>query len=93
MKIGSNLSGLTADQWENWVIYYSIIALHDRVSREVLECWRLFVLVCRTLCTRKITVENIKLGDAFLLQFCRCTERLFGKDVITPSIAILQNAY
>ena len=39
MKIGSNLSGLTANQWKNWVIYYSIIALHDLVSREVLECW------------------------------------------------------
>ena len=86
MKIGSGLSNLTADQWKNWVIYYSIIALNDLVSTEVLECWRLFVLGCRTMCTKIITVENIKLGDAFLLQFCKRVERLFGNDSITPNM-------
>ena len=86
MKIGSGLSNVTADQWKNWVIYYSIIALNDLVSIEVLECWRLLVLGCRTMCTKSITVEEVKLGDAFLLQFCKRVERLFGKDSITPNM-------
>ena len=38
------------------------------------------------MCTKIITVENIKLGDAFLLQFCKRVERLFGKDSITPNM-------
>ena len=36
MKIGCGLSNVMADQWKNWVIYYSIIALNDLVRTEVL---------------------------------------------------------
>lgn len=53
IKITSGFSQLTADQWKNWVIYYSIVTLRDVVSRDVLEVWRLFVLACRTLCVKK----------------------------------------
>ena len=56
------------------------------VSRDILECWRLFVLACRTLCTKSVSSENIKLGDAFLLQFCRRVEHYFGKESITPNM-------
>ena len=86
IKITSGFSQLTSDQWKNWVIYYSIVTLRDVVSRDVLEVWRLFVLACRTLCVKKISLQNIKLADAFLLQFCRRVERLFGKECITPNM-------
>ena len=51
-----------------------------------MECWQHFVLACRTLCAKQITFEQVKLGDALLLQFCRRTERLFGKDYVTPNM-------
>ena len=86
IKIASGFSKLTADQWKNWVFYFSIIALRDMVSRDILEYWRLFVLACRTLCTKTVTLENVKLGDAFLLQFCCRVERFFGKECITPNM-------
>lgn len=41
---------------------------------------------CRILGTKHITTDNIKLGDALLLQFCRRTEQLFGKGCITPNM-------
>ena len=39
-KILSGFSSFTADQWKNWEMYYSLIALHDILSNDVLECWR-----------------------------------------------------
>jgi len=39
-KIKSGFASFTADQWKNWVVYYSTIALFDTPSTEHLECWR-----------------------------------------------------
>ena len=86
IKVTSGFSQLTADQWKNWVIYFSLIALRDIVSKDVLEIWRFFVFACRTLCAKTISLDNIKLADAFFLQFCRCVEYFFGKDCITPNM-------
>ena len=85
-KIRSGFSSFTADQWKNWVIYFSLLALRDFLPAEVLECWRHFVLACRVLCHKNITFEQIGLGDALLIQFCKRTERIFGKEVITPNM-------
>ena len=85
-KISTSFASFTADQWKNWTIYFSMIVLRDIVSSDILECWRHFVLACRILCHYKISEEQLKLGDALLLQFCRRTERLFGKSCITPNM-------
>ena len=37
-KIKSNFLGLTAEQWLNWTVIYSIVALKGKVSDEMLEC-------------------------------------------------------
>ena len=66
LKIHSGFSQFTADQWKNWVMYCYIVALRDVVSGDILECWRHFVLACRVLCTKSITLERAKLGDAVL---------------------------
>lgn len=87
-KIASGFSSFTADQFKNWVLYYSLLVLRDKLKDEHLECWRHFVLGCRLLCSKSITPEKLKLADALLLQFCKRTERLYGKDVITPNMHI-----
>ena len=40
---------LTADQWKNWTIYFSLYCLTDVIPKPELECWRIFVLACRRL--------------------------------------------
>ena len=62
------------------------VSMHDILDKAVLECWRHFVLACRVLLMNTISVSSIKLGDALLLQFCRRTETLFGKTIITPNM-------
>ena len=85
-KIRSGFSAFTADQWKNWVLYFSLLALQDIITGEDLECWRHFVLACRHLCCKQLTQSNIQLGDALLMQFCRRIERLYGKEIVTPNM-------
>ena len=85
-KIQTGFSSFTADQWKNWVIYFSLIALRDILSNDVLECWRHYVLACRALCTNQISPEKVLLADAHLLQFCKRAQHIFGRDVITPNM-------
>ena len=85
-KIMSGFSSFTADQWKNWVVYYSLIALRDILSTDIFECWRHFVLACRVLCSKEINMEQVMLGDALLLHFCQRTERIFGWQCVTPNM-------
>ena len=85
-KICSGFSSFTADQWKNWVVYYSIVALHGLLPNDIFECWRHFVLSCRILCCYHISAEKIMLSDALLLHFCKRTERIFGSRSITPNM-------
>jgi len=80
------ISSFTADQWKNWTVYYSLLVLHDILSSENLGCWRHFVLACRILCCKQLTMDQVRLADALLLQFCRKAERLYGKDIVTPNM-------
>ena len=85
-KIASAFSGFTADQFKNWTNLFSLMTLHDLLPTEDLQCWRYFVLASRILCQMVITDEEIKLADAFLLQFCCRVEKLYGNRIITPNM-------
>lgn len=60
-KIQSGFASFTADQWKNWVLYFSLISLRDILETEMLECWRHFVLGCRVLCRKSLTTEMVYL--------------------------------
>ena len=81
-KIETRFSVFAADQYKNWVIFYSIPCLYGSLEAEHLECWRPFVLACRKLCKR--AKSDVTLADLFLLKFCQCAERLYGKKAISP---------
>ena len=83
-KIFSGFALFTADQFKNWIVYFSVIALWDILTPNDLECWRHFVLACRLLCSEK-KKNQIRLADALLLQLCKRTERMYGKH-ITPNM-------
>lgn len=85
-KISSGFSSFTADQFKNWVVYFSLLTVRGLLKDDDLECWRHFVLCCRLLCAKAITSENIKLADALLLQFCKRTQRMYGQTIITPNM-------
>ena len=85
-KILSGFSSFTADQWKNWVNYFCLICLQDHLQGDDLECWRHFVLACRILSKYTLSTNDILLADALILQFCKRTERQYGKSKITPNM-------
>ena len=82
-KISSSFTGFTADQWKNWTLVYSLFALKGILPEEHLQCWRFFVLACKTLGKRVLTGNDIEIGDKYLMQFCKTFETLYGKDLVT----------
>ena len=77
---------LTADQWKNWTIYFSIYCLQDLLPPPQLECWRHFVLACRRICQFSVTEEDITIADGLLLRFCKRSVQLYGSEAITPNM-------
>ena len=63
-----------------------IMALCDILPNEHMKCWQYFVQASRILCQLSLTSEQIQLADAFLLQFCKRAESLYGKSAITPNM-------
>ena len=85
-KIVTGFSGFTADQLKNWITIYSIPALHGVLSTQHLECWRSFVLACRLLCRRKLSISDVSLLDCLLMKFCTQVESIYGQSAITPNM-------
>lgn len=85
-KISSGFSSFTADQWKNWVNFFSLLSLQGILKDDHLECWRHFVLACRILTKYTITTGELLLADALIMQFSKRTERLYGKNKITPNM-------
>lgn len=85
-KFATSYGSFNADQWKNWTLLFSIYALKDILPLEHLECWRKFVLACRRLCSRNISIGNVKVADFLLLDFCKKFEQLYGKEFVTPNM-------
>lgn len=85
-KINSSFSAFTADQYKNWVVYFSLLTLQRILTGNELECWRHFVLACRILLKYSLTLEQVTLADLLLLNFCRRSERMHGSSVVTPNM-------
>lgn len=85
-KFSSSYGSFNADQWKNWTLLFSVYALKDVIPDEHLECWRKYVLACRRLCSRYISLGNVKVADGLLVSFCKKFEQLYGVDFVTPNM-------
>ena len=85
-KIKTGFSSFTADQFKNWITVFSIPALYAILPSQHLECWRHFVLACRILCKHSLSMDDISLFDALLMQFCRRIQQMYGESAVTPNI-------
>lgn len=82
-KIASRFSGLKADQWKNWTLYFSLFAL---LPYRDYDCWLLFVKVCSSVCRREISVSELEGIDENIQSFCEIFESLYGKNSLTPNM-------
>ena len=79
-KISSNFCDFTADEWKNWTLIYSIYALNGILPKEEMSVWELYVKACNILCTRFITIDNVKLAHCLLHQFNCSFEEMHGSE-------------
>ena len=70
----------------NWTIYYSVFCLRGLLPNEHKECWRHFVLACRRLCRKELSMDDVTIADALLLNFGKRISHLYGKQAITPNM-------
>lgn len=79
-KLSSGFSKLTADQWRNWTIIYSLFCLKGILPHRHYNCWQLFVKACHLLCRRNISLDQVHHADELLMEFCETFQTLYGKD-------------
>jgi hypothetical protein len=85
-KILSGFSGLTAEQWKNWTLYYSLFSLKGILPFRHYQCWQLFVKACFLLCHRTVTVSQVKEADKLFFEFCTYFVSTYGKVHCTPNL-------
>ena len=85
-KIATGFSGFTADQWKNWVCYYSAFALKGILPKEHYDAWMHFVTACRLICCQSITMEQCLEAESRILKFCKLFENLYGTTKCTPNM-------
>ena len=78
--------GFTADQWRNWTCIFSPVALKNFLPANHLLCWLLFVKATTILCSRIISVEDLRVADSYLILFCKEFEKLYGSRRCTPNM-------
>ena len=75
-KISSQFYSLTADEWKNWTLLYSLMVLHDILPAEHLACWKMFVSACTIYCSSVISLVDIDKASELMDEFFREAERL-----------------
>lgn len=86
LKISSGFADFTADQWRNWILYYSLPSLKNRLLFRHYNLWLIFVKACHLLCRRTITANQLEEADSLILQFCQTYVDLYGKQYCTPNL-------
>ena len=84
--IGSSFAGFTADQWRNWTLIFSPLALKNIIPGNALNCWLMYVRACYILCARSISKTSVTTADLFLENFCKKFTELYGAQFCTINL-------
>ena len=75
--------GLTADQWRNWTVVFSEMAIKGITAEPYFSCWSNFSKACQILCIRAISTQHLAEADQLLNRYCEGIESLFGSTACT----------
>lgn len=85
-KISSGFASFTADQWKNWTVIFSQVALKTILPDDHYRCWHSFVMACHIMCSRAISKAGISEMDRYMMSFCTMFQELFGPGSCTPNL-------
>ena len=82
-KLSSNFARLTADEWKNWTLLFSPIALHNHLPPDDFNCWQLYVSACNIYCSSVLTLSDINRADELMKSFFVAAETLYGPSFLS----------
>ena len=85
-KVESGFASFTADEWKNWIVLYSIYALHGIIEEQHFKCWCLLVESCSILLEPVLSRSQIEEAHGYLINFCKSFELLYGSECCTPNM-------
>ena len=86
-KISSGFASFTGDQWKNWTLIYSLVALRGILPHDDYNCWKSYVKACRLVCSKAISIDSVNQCDQNLA-FCTRFRQLYGTELTCIFIAI-----
>ena len=85
-KIESGFASFTADEWKNWILFYSSYALYSVIDTPHFDCWSLLVDTCTLLCQPIVSQSHIDQAHVLLVEFCELFQTLYGAEYCTPNM-------
>ena len=82
-KFHLNFAQLTADEWKNWTLLFSPIALHNFLPPDDFNCWEQYVLACNIYCSSILTLSDINRADEMMKSFFVEVESLYGPSFLS----------
>ena len=82
-KITSSFSSLTADEWKNWTLIFSLISLFDILPLDHLSCWKYFVAACKIYSSSVVSLTEIDKAHDCMRKFFMAAEQLYGPRFLT----------
>ena len=85
-KILSGFAGVTASERKNWILVFSVCALHGILPIEHYSCWCLLVKACCLLSIPVVSTDQINIPHDSLIEFCRAFQDLYSDEYCTPNM-------
>ena len=85
-KVENGFANFKAEQWENWILIYSVVCFKSVLSASQYSMRLVFVQACSLLCSRAITYDGIILSDRLIHEYCCLFQEEFGGERCYPNL-------
>ena len=81
--ISKNWGTLNAHEWKEWVLVYSLYALHKVIPPNHLIIWQTFVLACKKIKKPLVSKEDVQAADILFVNFGNRVQKVLGHQHVT----------
>ena len=85
-KISSGFCSFTADQWKNWILIYSSVALRGILPHNHFKIWMIFVKAVYLITRKHLKKADLLLADSLLLKLATQIEQTYGQAFCPPNL-------
>lgn len=81
--IGKNWSNFNAHEWKEWVLVFSMYALHGLLPDNHMNMWETFVLACKKITKPLVSKDEIMCANRLFETFGKRVEQVLGVGSVT----------